>query len=95
MNGNEKITIRTEAARQDAAQLTSIINTIQTELENLEVAIKKNIPEEIETDWATELRREWEAHYNREIPEAIEQMKLSAANLETVIANAETFSQQS
>ncbi|MBE6158029.1 MAG: hypothetical protein E7160_04470 [Firmicutes bacterium] len=86
------IIINTSAARDDASQILNIINTITEDMATLEASIKKHIPENIQTKWSESLRDNWEKYYNSSIPAAMEEMKLSASNLQTAVAEAEKYS---
>ena len=54
------ITINPGAATDDAAQIDSIINSISSSMETLDAAIKRNIPNGVQTTWSDEVRNNWE-----------------------------------
>ena len=52
------ITITPGAATQDAAEIDSIVSSIESSMEVLDAAIKRNIPSGIETTWS-EYQKLW------------------------------------
>lgn len=88
------IIVKSEAARENASQILSIVNTITEDMATLEAQIKRHIPENIQTNWSEVLRADWEKHYSTDIPQTMEAMKLSASNVQTAVAEAEAYSNQ-
>ena len=88
------ITINPGAATEDAAQIDSIIEKIDAAMKELDAAIKRNIPEGIETGWSEQVRSNWEEYYGADIPEAMAEMKLSATNLRLAIDQALKYSRE-
>ncbi len=88
------LTINPGAATDDAAQIDSIVSQIQQDMETLDAAIKRNIPDGIETTWSNTVRQNWENYYNSDIPSAMEEMKLSASNLRLAVEQAMKFDQE-
>ena len=62
-------------------------------METLDAAIKRNIPNGVETTWSEEVRNKWESYYGSDVPEAMEAMKLSATNLRLAVDQALKYSQ--
>ena len=88
------ITIKPGAATQDAAQIDRIVSEIQEDMRTLDQAIKNTIPDGIQTTWSEQVRSNWESYYNAEVPAAMEDMKLSAANLRVAVQQALDYSQE-
>ncbi len=88
------ITITPGAATEDAAQIDSIVSSIERSMEVLDAAIKRNIPDGIETTWSDEVRNNWETYYSSDVPQAMEDMKQSATNLRMAVEQALKYSGQ-
>ncbi len=88
------ITITPGAATQDAAEIDSIVSSIESSMEVLDAAIKRNIPSGIETTWSDEVKNNWETYYSSDVPEAMEEMKQSATNLRMAVDQATKYSGQ-
>ncbi len=88
------ITITPGAATQDAAQIDSIVSNIESSMEVLDAAIKRNIPDGIETTWSEEVRNNWETYYSNDVPAAMADMKQSATNLRMAVEKALKYSGQ-
>lgn len=88
------ITITPGAAIDDAAQIDSIVASIQSSMETLDTAIKNTIPDGIQTTWSDTVRSNWEGYYNADIPAAMEDMKLSATNLRLAVEKAQAYDQE-
>lgn len=88
------ITINPGAATDDAAQIDSIVSTIESNLETLDAAIKRNIPNGVQTTWSDEVRNNWETYYSADIPAAMADMKLSATNLRMAVDQALKYSNE-
>lgn len=63
-------------------------------MKELNEAIKRNIPEGIETDWSEQVRANWDNYYSTDIPEAMAEMKLSAVNLRLAVDQALKYSKE-
>lgn len=87
------ITINPGAATDDAAQIDSIISTIESSLETLDGAIKRNIPSGVQTTWSEDVRNNWETYYSADVPAAMADMKLSATNLRMAVDKALKYSE--
>lgn len=87
------ITIKPGAATDDAAQIDSIIKQIEQDMQTLDAAIKKNIPDGVQTNWSETVRSNWEQYYSADIPDAMAQMSMSASNLRLAVEKALTYSQ--
>ncbi len=88
------ITITPGAATDDAAEIDSIVSRMQEEMQELDAAIKRDIPDGIQTTWSETVRNNWEAYYSADVPEAMEEMKLSAANLRLAVEQALAYDQE-
>lgn len=88
------ITITPGAATQDASQIDEIVNSIERSMEVLDAAIKRNIPDGIETTWSDEVRSNWETYYSNDVPQAMQDMKQSATNLRLAVEQALKYSGQ-
>ena len=91
----ENLIIKTGAATEDAQQIYRIVSDITEDMDTLNSAIKSTISEgSLQLDWADELKANWNSTYTSTIPEAMEEMKLSAKNLERAVQEALAYSQQ-
>ncbi len=88
------ITINPGAATDDAAQIDSIVTTMQEDMETLDGAIKRNIPDGVQTTWSDTVRNNWEGYYGSDVPAAMEEMKLSASNLRLAVEQALAYDQE-
>lgn len=88
------VTINPGAATDDAAQIDSLIQTMEEAMETLNNAIKNTIPSGIQTTWSETVRENWETYYTADIPAAMEDMKLSAANLRMAVDQALKFDKE-
>lgn len=88
------ITINPGAATDDATQIDSLVQTIQESMATLDNAIKQTIPEGIQTTWSETVRENWESYYTADVPSAMEDMKLSAANLRLAVEQALQYDQE-
>ncbi len=88
------ITINTGAATDDAAQIDSIVSQMQSDMETLNSAIKRNIPDGVQTTWSDQVRANWESYYSADVPAAMEDMKLSASNLRLAVEQALSYDQE-
>lgn len=86
------ITINPGAATDDASQIDSIVSNIEASLEVLDGAIKRNIPNGVQTTWSEEVRNNWETYYSSDVPAAMQDMKLSATNLRMAVDQALKYS---
>lgn len=88
------ITITPGAATEDAVQIDKIVADMADEMETLNAAIKKTIPSGIQTTWSETVRENWESYYGSDVPEAMEEMKLSAQNLRIAVQKALEYDQE-
>ena len=88
------ITINPGAATDDAAQIDSIVQTMQESMATLDNALKATIPDGIQTTWSETVRENWESYYTADVPQAMEDMKLSAANLRLAVEQAMAYDQE-
>jgi hypothetical protein len=91
----ENIMIKTGAATEDAQQIYAIVNGISEDMQTLDEAIRSTVCEgTLQTDWSDTLKDNWTRTYNSSIPEAMEEMKFSAKNLEKAVQEALAYSQE-
>lgn len=88
------ITILPGAALDDAKVIDNIVAEILEDLQTLNKAIIDTIPEGIETTWSNTVRENWERYFSTDIPEALDAMKLSAANLRLAVEQALQYDQE-
>ena len=88
------ITINPGAATEDAAQIDSLVQSIEESAETLNNAIKNTIPSGIQTTWSETVRENWESYYTADIPAALEDMKQSATNLRLAVEQALQYDQE-
>ena len=88
------ITINPGAATDDAAQIDSLVQSIEESAETLNNAIKNTIPSGIQTTWSDTVRGNWEQYYNSDVPAAMEDMKLSATNLRMAVEEVVAYDQE-
>ena len=86
------ITIKPGAATEDATQIDNIVEEMAQNMETLNAAIKSTIPEGIQTTWSQTVRENWEGYYTSDVPEAMEEMKLSSQNLRLAVDQALKYS---
>lgn len=88
------ITINPNAATDDAAQIDSIVTTMEESLETLNGAITRNIPNGVQTSWSETVRENWSTYYGADVPAAMADMKLSATNLRMAVDQALKYSSE-
>ena len=88
------ITISPNAATDDASQIDSIVSQMEQNLAELDAAIKRNIPDGVQTTWSDEVRNNWETYYSADVPAAMADMKLSATNLRMAVDQALKYSNE-
>lgn len=88
------ITINTGAATDDATQIDQIVSQIQSDMETLDAAMKRNIPDGIQTTWSETVLNNWQSYYNADVPSAMAEMKLSATNLRLAVEQALKYDQE-
>lgn len=87
------ITIVPGAATEDAAQIDEIVSKIEESMKELDTVIKNTIPEGIQTTWSESIRTQWEKYYTSDIPNAMENIKMSADNLRLAIEQVLQYNQ--
>ena len=91
----QNLIIKTGAATDDAQQIYRIVSDITEDMSTLNDAIRSTVSEgSLQLDWADQLKDNWTRTYTNQIPEAMEEMKLSAQNLEKAVQEALAYSQQ-
>lgn len=88
------LTILPGAATEDATQIDQIVTEMEQQMEELNTTIKRDIPDGVETTWSDTVRTNWEGYYGADIPEAMAEMKLSAANLRLAVEQALQYDQE-
>lgn len=88
-----ELQIKPGAATDDAAEIKSIVATIEKDMETLDDAFKST-SSGMQLEWADEVRSNWEKYFNGDIPEAMAEMNTAAANLEAAVKAALEYSQQ-
>lgn len=88
------ITINPGAATDDAAQIDAIVSQMEEDMQTLDAAIKRTIPDGIQTSWSETVRGNWEGYYTSDVPQAMADMKLSATNLRLAIDQALGYDQE-
>lgn len=88
------ITINPGAATDDAAQIDSIVSQMEEDMQTLDAAIKRTIPDGIQTSWSETVRSNWESYYTADVPQAMADMKLSATNLRLAVDQALAYDQE-
>ncbi len=79
------ITVQSEAALEDVKRIEEIITSIDRCMKELDTTIDKNIPQRVETQWSTNFKEAWKAYYGDSIQNAMENMRLSAINLQNAV----------
>lgn len=87
-----EVTLRTEAAAEDVKQIENIIKVITEDMDELNKVISETIPDGIETDWSYRVKQDWLNFYRADIPAAMEEIRLSAANLTIAINKLTDYS---
>ena len=88
------LTIKPGAATEDAQQIDKIVSDIADDMETLNNAIEETIPSGIQTTWSDTVKTNWNGYYNADVPEAMEDMKKSSANLRLAVEQALAYSQE-
>ena len=93
MDNDLTITLSPDAATEDAKQIDSIVEAIESDMDELNRAIHSVIPERVNTDWSNEVLGDWSKYSSNKIPETLAEMKLSAANLRAAVDEALKYTQ--
>lgn len=88
------VTINTSAAVDDAAQIENVVTRLTDDMATLNQAIKDTIPAGIQTEWSETLSDNWNKYYTADIPNAMEEMKVSASNIQMAVQTTEDFSKE-
>lgn len=88
------VTINTAAALDDAAQIENVVTRLTDDMATLNQAIKDTIPAGIQTEWSETLSDNWNKYYTADIPNAMEEMKVSASNIQMAVQTTEDFSKE-
>ncbi len=82
------LTIRPEAATEDAKNIEEIIATIDSSMKELNEVIKRLIPERLETEWSNRLAENWQHFYNETIQDSMIAMQQSSESLKRAVEAA-------
>ena len=82
------LTIRPEAATEDAKNIEEIISEIDSSMKELNDTIKRLIPERLETEWSNKLADNWQHFYNETIQNSMLAMQQSSENLKRAVEAA-------
>ena len=88
-----ELQIKPGAATDDAAEIESIVATIEKDMEALNEAFT-NTSGGMQLAWADEVRSNWQKYFNGDIPEAMAEMKTASHNLQAAVQAALEYSQQ-
>ncbi len=88
------ITIAPGAATDDAKQIDNIVTEMADDMAKLDQAFKATIPDGIQTTWSETVKENWTGYYSADIPAAMEDMKLSSANLRLAIDQALSYDRE-
>ena len=88
------VTIKPGAATDDAKQIDDIVSQMASDMATLDNAVKSTIPDGIQTTWSNTVRENWETYYKADVPEAMEEMKLSANNLRIAVDQSLKYDQE-
>jgi len=91
------IEIAPGAALDGAKQIETIVAAITDAMDTLNKIITSKMGESgsgqpISTDWAGTVSNNWKQYYTTDIPNTMEEMKKSAANLRLAVENFNTYS---
>ena len=79
------LTIKPGAATDDAVQIDQIVAQIRSDMETLDAAMKRNIPNGIQTTWSERVSDNWNSYYNADLHTGMEEMETSATNLRLAV----------
>lgn len=82
------LTIRPGAAIKDAGDIEDIVERIRNNMSDLDVVIRRVIPEGVETEWSKTLKSNWEKFYTQSVAGVIDEIYASAVNLEVAVKDA-------
>ena len=88
------VTIKPGAATDDAKQIDDIVSQMAGDMATLDKAVKSTIPDGIQTTWSNTVRDNWESYYQADVPQAMEDMKLSANNLRVAVDQTLKYDQE-
>lgn len=88
------VTIKPGAATDDAKQIDDIVSQMAGDMATLDKAVKSTIPDGIQTTWSNTVRDNWESYYQADVPQAMEEMKLSANNLRVAVDQTLKYDQE-
>ena len=93
------IAIDEDNVAEDGIKAEDVVKEVEIEftdedMETLDSAIKRNIPDGVQTTWSDTVRSNWEGYYSADIPQAMEDMKLSATNLRLAVEQALAYDQE-
>ena len=84
--------VKSDKAKEGAKNILDIVEAIRRTMDELDNAVKNNIPNKVETQWSDTLRSNWQNYYTGDIPEVMAGMRTSATNIQTAVRAAEAYS---
>jgi hypothetical protein len=86
------IEIMPGAALDSASEIESIVSQIKSDMEELNTIFTQTAPG-MQLEWAETVRSNWESYYNADVPQAMDDMKKSAHNLQIAVETAKQLNQ--
>ena len=86
------IKINKDSALGAILEINDIVSNLENTMANLDETIKKNIPDRIDTEWANELRSDWQSYYNQEVISVLEEMRQNGLYLRKAVNKALEYS---
>lgn len=86
------IEIMPGAALDSASEIENIVTQIKSDMEELNTIFTQTAPG-MQLEWAETVRSNWQNYYNADVPEAMENMKKSAHNLQAAVEVAKQLNQ--
>ena len=86
------IKINKDSALGAVLEINEIVSNLENTMATLDETIKKNIPDRIDTNWANELRKDWQTYYNQSVIAVLEEMRLNGIYLRKAVNKALEYS---
>lgn len=84
MSNSPFVTIKTAEAADAAIEIDRLVQSITTEMEELDKIIEKIIvKKELQSNWSDELAAGWKTYYKDDIAKVIEGIKSSSGSLKS------------
>jgi hypothetical protein len=90
----DELYLDSSKSMNDATEIESIVSNIGNEMQDLDSAIRNNIPDSegeargVNTQWSREARALWKKYEETDIAQTMEEMLDSAKNLKMAVDNA-------